>query len=167
MITKVSTIIDDTGEVLSDKTYYSDNSSIGYNMDSGFRKLYAPLPEFEQSSHLSYWVKLLPYTEYLTNRIIIGKGKVAKNSDLVNIIKISRTRTYHFINASEKVYAMKKYKGAYYINPRFAMNGKKIHIELIEIFQDDTEFNNRIPKYERSIAYKLLGALNERSQVPC
>ena len=169
MITKVSTIDDTTGEVLKDSTFYSDGSTINYNVDSGFKKLYAPLPYFEQNMHFSSWVKLLPYIEYQTNRLVMNSGEKVKIKDIIKIVDMGRSSTYAFIKEANDIYAMKKHKGSYYINPRFAMNGKKINIELINIFKDDEEFKNRIPKHEKGIAYKLLGVLDERtrSQVPC
>ena len=169
MITKVSKIDNETGEILKDSTYYSDSSSINYNVDSGFKKLYVPLPEFQENLHFSSWVQLLPYVEYETNRLIISRNKQMKIKDMIDIINMGKTFTYRFIKQSDDMHVMKKYKGAYYMNPRFVMNGKKIKLELIGIFKDDEEFSSRIPKHEKSMAYKLLGALNERSrtQVPC
>tara|TARA_B100000029_G_C17355053_1_gene880394 strand:- start:335 stop:895 length:561 start_codon:yes stop_codon:yes gene_type:complete len=167
LITKVSKIDGETGEILKDSTYYSDSSSVNYNTDSGFKKLYVPLPTFTENLHFASWVQLLPYVEYQTNRLVIKKNSKMKIKDMINIIKMGKTFTYRFIKESDRMNVMKKYQGAYYMNPRFVMNGKKINIELIDIFKEDSEFNNRIPKHERCIAYKLLGALNERTQVPC
>lgn len=167
MITKVSKIDDETGEILKDNTYYSDSSSINYNSDSGFKKLYVPLPEFKENLHFSSWVQLLPYVEYQTNRLVVSNKKEMKTKDMIDIINMGKTFTYRFIKQTDNMHVMKKHKGAYYMNPRFVMNGKKISIELLDVFKDDEEFNTRISKYEKSIAYKLLGVLNEGSQIPC
>ena len=114
--------------------------------------------ELSKSSYYKYFHFIERRLEMYTNRIVIHKKKSYENIPvdkkmLCEITGASKRNIDYFINECIKkkyiaLMEINKQFFGYIVNPLYMMNGSKLNLFLYNIFKDDKEFVENIPKYD-------------------
>ncbi|KKK89793.1 hypothetical protein LCGC14_2729550 [marine sediment metagenome] len=118
-----------------------------------FTKLYRTRdPHFSKDSYYKYWHKLCSYLNQDTNVIFSNKPnlhKVRHVKELEKLCEGSHPSIYKFVKEcmSKGLIAEFKLKGEkeFVVNPRYALNGKKMPVLLYNLFNENdisAEFGN-------------------------
>ena len=129
-------------------------------LNGKFFKLCDRAIESMNHNHLGFFCKLAKYIEYGTNRLTIsGVGKsprVIKQKHMAEILRVSQRSITDLVKHLFKYRALFKIKGAYYVNPTFAIRSTYISTEHFEeMVKLDPEIRIYLNNMDKTLVYRL------------
>ena len=170
----------DTGEVIRQDEYPLKSSLMMKNSNRRFVKSFVENdPEYTKDAYLGYFSKLIKFLEQNTNRLVSYKNEQDSNkwvgnhsltnSDIMGILKCSRTTLFRFISESKELGIIRKIKteegDIYYVNPAYCCNGNGVTPELYLIFEGDRTLESQITSADRKIIREYLGVFRTQKDV--
>ena len=149
----------ETGEILFERERKLELPE-RFFLGNKFYKLGDRAIETMSNNHLGSLCKLAKYIEYGTNRLTIsGVGKnpiVIRQKHMAEILGVSQRSITYLVKHLFEYRAIFKIKGAYYVNPTFAIRSTYIstkHFE--EMLKLDPEIRINLKEWDKTLVNQL------------
>ena len=104
---------------------------------------------FDTVYHDGIFLRVVPFLEFNTNRILLGKNYHLHATDLSRVLGIGYKSSLRFLKVGFELGIFKRYKGSVYVNPVYSMRGKKIKEEIWRLFNGQK--NNSPSRIDRAV----------------